>query len=190
MTEESAGEVTVLEIDDADHLIESLSSETARAVLSTLHEDSATASELAEAVDTSVQNVRHHLDTLTEADLVRVVETRYSSKGREMDVYGPVEDALVVCVGGESEGSLVDQLSELLGAAALLTVASIAVQYAFETATAGVGGPETGPRVGDSVAASEPLLGLLPPGLAFFAGGVLMLAALVAWRNRRGLSGR
>ncbi|WP_430505791.1 ArsR/SmtB family transcription factor [Haloparvum sp. PAK95] len=190
VTDEAAGDVRVLEIDDADHLIESLSSETARAVLSALHQDTATASELAETVDTSLQNVRHHLDTLIDADLVQVVDTQYSVKGREMDVYGPVEDALVVCVGGDSDhGSLVDQLTELVGAAALLAVASLFVQYAFETATSGVGGPETSPRVADSVSATEPLLGFLPPGLAFFAGGLLVLLALLAWRNRDVVTG-
>lgn len=190
VTEESAGDVRVLEIDDADHLIESLSSETARAVLSALHQDTATASELADTVDTSLQNVRHHLDTLIEADLVRVVDTQYSVKGREMDVYGPVEDALVVCVGGDSEtDSLVDQLSELVGATALLAVASIVVQYGFETAVTGVSGPESSPRVADSISTAEPLFGVLPPGVAFFAGGLLVLFALFAWSNRDAVPG-
>lgn len=189
-TDEGSGDVRVLQIDDADYLIESLSSETARAILSALHEEPATASELAELVDTSLQNVRHHLDTLIEADLVRIVDTQYSVKGREMDVYGPVEDALVVCVGGQSDqSSLVDQLSELVGAATLLAVASVFVQYAFETATSDVGGPETSPRVADSISSVEPVFGLLPPGVAFFAGGALVLLALFAWSKRRALTG-
>lgn len=188
--EERGEGVRVLRLDDADadRLLGSLSSETARAVLTAVHEEPATASELADEVDTSLQNVRHHLDNLIEADLIEVVDTRYSVKGREMNVYGPAEGALVVCVG-EENGSLLDSLREFVGAAALLAVASVFVQYAFATATTDLGGPETAPRVADSAAATEPLFGLLPPGLAFFAGGLLVLVALLAWTNRDAVLG-
>lgn len=190
--DERSGDVRVLSLedDDADRLIGSLSSETARALLSELHEQPATASELAEAVDTSLQNVRHHLDNLDDADLIRVVDTRYSVKGREMNVYGPVEDALVVCVGTDGNGSsLLDSPKELIGAVALLTAGSVLVQYAFTTATTDLAGPDTAPRVGDSVTGAEPVLGLLPPGVAFFAGGLLVLAALFVWHHRARIGG-
>ncbi|MFB6090756.1 MAG: ArsR/SmtB family transcription factor [Halobellus sp.] len=98
---ESDGEVRVLplEDDEAARLINCLSSDTARATLSALQDRSATASELADAVGTSLQNVRHHLENLQEAGLVRIVGTRYSVKGREMKVYAPARDSVVVCVG-------------------------------------------------------------------------------------------
>jgi len=184
------GGVRVLRLDepDADELIGSLSSETARAVLARLHEDPATASELAAAVDTSLQNVRHHLDNLADAELVTVVDTRYSVKGREMDVYAPVEDALVVCVG-EEDGFL-DSLRELIGAAVLLVAGSALVQWAFATAVGEASGPETAPRVADSVTGAEPVFGLLPPGVAFFAGGLLVLLALAAWDRREAIGDR
>lgn len=95
------GELRVLDLDDedAERLICSLSSKTARSILSALHDEPATATELSKAVSTSVQNVRHHLTKLQAADLVEVVDTRYSVKGREMKVYAPATDPLVVCVG-------------------------------------------------------------------------------------------
>ncbi|RLM59481.1 ArsR family transcriptional regulator [Halobellus sp. Atlit-31R] len=98
-------DVRVLPLDDdeAAQLINCLASDTARSTFSALQEDAATASELADAVGTSLQNVRHHLDNLRDASLVRVVGTRYSVKGREMKVYAPTRDSLVVCVGGEAE---------------------------------------------------------------------------------------
>ena len=98
------GKLRVLTLDDegAERLIRSLSSETARAVLTTLQDDPATATELADAVSTSVQNVRHHLANLLDTDLVTVVDTRYSVKGREMKVYAPTSDPFVVCIGGDA----------------------------------------------------------------------------------------
>ncbi|SDX53413.1 ArsR/SmtB family transcription factor [Halobellus clavatus] len=101
---EDVDDVRVLPIEDeeAARLLNCLSSDTARSTLSALHDDASTASELADAVGTSLQNVRHHLQNLRDADLVRVVGTRYSVKGREMNVYAPTRESLVVCVGDPS----------------------------------------------------------------------------------------
>jgi len=103
--EDDGGDVRVLPLDDdeAARLINCLAADTARSTLAALQKDPATASELADAVGTSLQNVRHHLDNLREAGLVRVVDTRYSVKGREMKVYAPTRDSLVVCVGGSTD---------------------------------------------------------------------------------------
>ena len=102
---EEGGDFRVLPLDDdeAARLINCLTADTARSTLAALQQESATASELADAVGTSLQNVRHHLDSLRDAGLVRVVGTKYSVKGREMKVYGTTEDSLVVCVGEGSE---------------------------------------------------------------------------------------
>ncbi len=183
-----------LDNDDAGELISALSSQTARSILVALHDRPATASELAEHVDTTVQNVRHHLDTLREADLIRAADTRYSAKGREMDVYAPVDRPLVVVVGnedddtgkrepadGETEG-FVDSLSRFVGAVAALAATSLLVQYLFVSSAGGdLGGVVRSPDglgggVGPVVA---------PPGLLFFAGGALVLAVASGWRYWR-----
>lgn len=183
------GDLRVLWLDDdeSEQLINSLSSETARSLVTALHEAPATASELSESVDTSLQNVRHHLTNLQDAGLVQVTDTRYSVKGREMNVYAPTDDSLVVCVGREDDRStFVDSLKRLIGTVAVLGVASLLVQFAFGTGVVDLGGPETAPRVGDSIGATaEPLLGLLPPGAAFLAGGLLVLAVVAVWEHRR-----
>jgi DNA-binding transcriptional ArsR family regulator len=180
------GDLRVLWLDDdeAEQLIGCLSSDTARSTFAALQQEPATASELADDVDTSLQNVRHHLDKLCNAGLVRVADTRYSVKGREMKVYAPTQDSLVVCVGGEDDkDSFLDGLGQYVGGVALLAVASLAVQTLFGTGVTDLGGPETAPRVGDSLSSgAEPVLGLLSPGVAFFAGGLLILGVLAAWQ--------
>jgi DNA-binding transcriptional ArsR family regulator len=80
----------VCTIEDAGPVFEALTSETARTVLRQLHRSPAPASEVAEAVGTSIQNATYHLDRLDAVGLVDRVETWYSAKGREMDVYAPV----------------------------------------------------------------------------------------------------
>jgi len=176
-----------LDDEDADRLISSLSSDTARAVLTALHEEPLTASELADRVDTSLQNARHHLGKLQEAGLVRVSDTKSSVKGREMNVYAPVDDALVVAIGPEDDkDGFFDSLKRLIGVAGVLALGSLLVQYAFGAGVVDLGGPATAPRVPDSVAATGgPVLGILPPGAAFLLGGLLVLGVVLAWDRLR-----
>src|SRR6056297_1374896 len=99
------GEPKVVGVDseDADDLLAALQSETARDLLAALYDEPATPSALAEEVDTSIQNVRYHLEKLTDADLVEVADTVYSEKGREMNVYAPAAKPLVVFAGSDDE---------------------------------------------------------------------------------------
>ena len=120
--------VVGLDSDAADELIDALSSTTTRTVLAALHEEPASASELAERVDTSLQNVQYHLRKLEDAGLVEVGDTVYSEKGREMNVYTPADRALVVVAGREEETTgLKAALSRLLGGIGVLGVASVLV---------------------------------------------------------------
>jgi DNA-binding transcriptional ArsR family regulator len=120
--------VVGLDSDDADELIDALSSSTTRAVLAALHEDPASASELADRVDTSLQNVQYHLRKLEDAGLIEVGDTVYSEKGREMNVYVPSDRALVVVAGRQEETTgLKAALSRLLGGVGVLGLASVVV---------------------------------------------------------------
>lgn len=88
---------------DAQPAFEALRASTARSLLQRIYDDPATASELADRTETSIQNAQYHLDNLREADLIEVVGTWYSTKGREMDVYAPKHDPLVIVVGDDDE---------------------------------------------------------------------------------------
>jgi len=133
-TEPDDAEPRVIDVDseDADDVLAALSSKTARQLLNELHEQPAPPSELAERVDTSVQNTQYHLDKLRSAGAVEVVDTAYSEKGREMDVFAPSDQPLVIYAGDEDQGStLRTALSRLLGALGVLAAASLAVQALF-----------------------------------------------------------
>ena len=86
----------VVDRDESTDVLQVLSSESAQEILSTLTSDPGTASEIANSVDQSVQNVSYHLDRLCEADLITPTETWYSQKGREMTVYALATERLVV----------------------------------------------------------------------------------------------
>lgn len=101
----------VVNADGKTGILQSLSSETAQAILGILHDEPGTASDIADAVDTSLQNAHYHLDKLSESGLVEPVDTWYSEKGKEMTVYALSTEELVIQFGidheeraGRSEG--------------------------------------------------------------------------------------
>ena len=77
-------------------MLDSLTSKTAQSILVELSDEPGTPGEVADRVDTSLQNVGYHLSKLEDAGLVTVVGTRYSSKGREMNVYASAVRSLVI----------------------------------------------------------------------------------------------
>lgn len=110
--EREDGEPQYVSFADADEVFEALASETARAIVSALCDDPATPSEVADRAGTSVQNASYHLDRLSTAGLVEVVDQWYSAKGIEMDVYALATDPLVVCVGDERSREAVSHVVE------------------------------------------------------------------------------
>ncbi|QDX40245.1 winged helix-turn-helix domain-containing protein [Salarchaeum sp. JOR-1] len=181
------GDPRVIGVDseDADRVLSALSAGTARTMLTTLHEEPATASELADDVETSLQNAQYHLGKLRDADLVEVAGTSYSEKGREMDVYAPTDAPLVLFAGDENTGRTVQSmLGSLLGAVAVLGVASLLVQYLTEHVFASNAGSAGGFSTMNVDTASN-AAGGVPPGVLFFLGGVLALVLAAGYRYWR-----
>ena len=198
--------------DAADDVFEALSSRTAREILAALYEEPDTASSVAEKIDTSLQNASYHIEKLVDAELVEVADTWYSEQGREMKVYAPASESLVVFASDEvSEPSLKDRLLRILGAVGVLGVSSVVVQRLFGQQSSGEGSPTYsvgGDDGGDvdiaattaeetmdvmsggaetTAAAAEAASQGVPPGALFFAGGLLALTLALGyvWYQRR-----
>lgn len=189
-----------LDSDDADDLLSAISSSTARRLLNALHDEPGTPSELAERADTSLQNAQYHLERLNDAGAIEVVDTCYSEKGREMNVFAPADRPLVVFAGGqEAETGLRAALARLFGGATVLLGVGAIVQavlgqgFSFPADDAAstdadsmVALESEGTPAPDAAAESAPeattelvsTLEALAPGLAFFLGG---LAVLLVW---------
>lgn len=65
----------VVDDEQPSDVLQTVSSDTAQQILATLDGEPATTSDIAEAIDTSIQNARYHLDRLCEADLVEAVDS-------------------------------------------------------------------------------------------------------------------
>ncbi|MDS0257941.1 helix-turn-helix domain-containing protein [Haloarcula sp. S1CR25-12] len=98
---ERSDEPSVLCIDDEAtcEVFSALGSETAQDIFRLLNEEPATPATIAEGLDMSVQNVHYHLGNLDDVGLIEVVDTCYSEKGREMDVFVVAEDPTLVFLG-------------------------------------------------------------------------------------------
>jgi len=150
------GEPRVVGVDseDADELLAALSSDTARRIVAELHENPEPPSKIADRVDSSLQNVQYHLGRLDDAGVVEVVGTAYSEKGREMDVYAPADQPLVIVAAEEERASgLRAALSRFLGGVAALLVGSAAVQQLLGENLLPSLGASTGAGGGDGGAA-------------------------------------
>lgn len=126
------GDPSVLYVDneEAAEVISTLSGERAMAVFRALTEDPLTASELAAELDASVQSVSYHLENLEEAGLVEVVDTCYSEKGREMDIYAVANRPTVLVLGNsEDRVGLRRAFGQLAGALGISAVGVAAWQF-------------------------------------------------------------
>ena len=169
---------------------------TRRRVYRALFTEPQTTSELAERIDTSIQNVQYHLETLQDAGLVEPVETVYPGTGNEMTVFAPASDPLVFVGDADRLPAIRESLHHVVGGLAVLGVVSLLVQWlvarefavrpqarepsamtATEDAAMDAAGASTDPTL------QWFIIEVLEPWLVFFVGG-LVVAALVVWRRR------
>lgn len=90
-------------LDESADVFEALAGETTRQVLRQLYEEPQTTGEVAETIGTSIQNTVYHIEKLEKAGLVSAVDTWYSPKGREMDVYAPCHQPLLMIIDNDNE---------------------------------------------------------------------------------------
>ncbi|MFB6198167.1 MAG: ArsR/SmtB family transcription factor [Halobacteriaceae archaeon] len=91
----------VVHDDEPAEILQAMASDTAQEIMGIVGTEPSTASEIAEAVGTTLQNTQYHLDRLSDAGLIEGVETWYSAKGKEMTVYAPTTERLVVQFGNQ-----------------------------------------------------------------------------------------
>lgn len=84
--------------EDARTVVRALSSDCTVEILERLSDEPMTTTDVADAVDTSLQNAAYHIEKLEDAGLVDVVDTWYSSRGKEMAVYAVAVERVVLDV--------------------------------------------------------------------------------------------
>lgn len=175
---EEGPDVIALDDEAADDVFSALTSQTTRRILVALYETPRTASDIADAVDTSLQNVNYHIHKLEEADLIEVVETTYSNQGKEMKIYAPTNQALVLFASDDIDHpSLLDALKRLLGVVGIFALLSLIADPLIRQLVT----PSSGGGAGGTGGVVPPGAFPIPPGLVFFAGAVLAALVVSGW---------
>lgn len=183
-TRENPAEEQLIEIGDdaADPVCEALASDTARDVTAAIYQEPRTASELADYVDTSLQNVQYHIGKLETAGIIMDVGTAHAESGNQMTLYGPTHDPLVlVAQSSETKPMSSEQLKDVLGVVGIIGVLSLLAQWIVTRIRATtVEVTFTGP--GPEMNQPDPLWGL-PAGLVVFAVGLILVAGWTWYRT-------
>lgn len=137
--EMNAERITVLEPGDdrAKKIAKAMASETASEILTLLRDSRRTSSQIAEQLSIPITTVQYHLENLLAADMLEVVEKKWSKKGREVKVYGLRDQVLIVAPNTANLRAL------LLKYAALFTfIAASSVVIAAFAPFFGIGGAQ------------------------------------------------
>lgn len=176
---DSGPRVIDLTADDADDVFAALSGETAREILDRIYCEPMTMTELAEELETTVQNVDYHMRKLANADLVSIADTVYSEKRREMKVWGPSYTSIAIIGTRSPLDYIKGQLHTILGVFIILAGATALLSLLISEFLSGE--PDVTPFAGGG----DSILLILSktmhdPIVAFFLGGILVLFSFVA----------
>lgn len=172
-------EPRVLAIGDenADPILDALSSDTTREIFTELRDEPAPPADLSEQLDLSLQNVHYHLRKLEEASLVEEVDTWYSDKGVEMSVYAQADSPLIISSAtGEKHSRLRSIAKRIFGVLGVLGVLGLVLQQAYQTWAPS---PPRGSVIPPE--SSEPIVSVPPIGVTFFVGGVTAMFLIGVW---------
>lgn len=103
--------------EDSKKITQVLSNEKAMKMLDILADDPMSASDVAEKLQLPLTTVKYNLDGLVDADLIKVKETKWSKKGRQIKIYEPVQKFIVVAPGStkNDRSSIIGMLKKYLG---------------------------------------------------------------------------
>jgi DNA-binding transcriptional ArsR family regulator len=196
-------DVVVLEPGDeqAQKIAKAMSSQTASDILSLLAAGTKSLTDITEQLKIPLTTVKYHTENLLDAGLIKISETRYSIKGREVKMYALTDRLLIVAPRRTNVRDLLLKYSSLFvivvaGSLAVFAIVPLFGAPAAPEPTSLMTAGESSNGVvyaakaaawGENAAAPS---GSLDPALAFFLGGVLVIAVLLCyeaylWKKRR-----
>lgn len=197
-------DVVVLEPGDeqAQKIAKAMSSQTASDILSLLSAGTKSLTDITEQLKIPLTTAKYHTENLLEAGLIKISETRYSIKGREVKMYALTDRLLIVAPKRANVRDLLLRYSSLFAIVVAGSLAVFALVPLFGTQAATpepaafmTGGESSNGMMYAAKAAAwgenaGGASGSLDPALAFFFGGVLVILVLLCyeaylWKKRR-----
>lgn len=146
-----------------------------------------TLSSVSETLHVPINTAKYHIDNLLDADLLEVVNTKYSVKGREVKVYGLKNQILIVAPRRMDIKSVLMQYAPALSIIGAISVVLAILQPILtipgaEPKLLGAPAPSV-PMDTGVVPEMAPMLSMYPleAVIAFFLGGCLIVALIMAF---------
>ncbi|MCL7415516.1 MAG: helix-turn-helix domain-containing protein [ANME-2 cluster archaeon] len=92
-----------------------ITNDTARQVMELLADQSMSVSDIAHKLDVPLTTIKYNIENLVDVGLAKVERIKYSEKGRQVKVYGPVRKLIVVVPESTDNASIADMLKKYLG---------------------------------------------------------------------------
>jgi DNA-binding transcriptional ArsR family regulator len=182
-------EVVVLEPGDerAKKIAKAMASQTANDILTDLREGPLSAAEIADHLAIPITTLKYHIENLADAGLIEIVKTRWSTKGREVKVYGLTDTLVIVSPQVKDIRSILLKYASLFGVVVFATViAAVVMPMLMPPAQEAV--PRLMAFNEDLKAGAGPvdggegfLAGIDASILAFFLGGSTVLLTLLVY---------
>ena len=117
--------------EDSKKVTQALSNEKALKMLEMLADKPMSATSISEKMGLPLTTVKYNIDSLIEADLIKVKETKWSQKGREIKIYEPVQKLIVVMPGTKNvdRSSVIGMLKKYLGLFIGAVFAATGIEY-------------------------------------------------------------
>jgi DNA-binding transcriptional ArsR family regulator len=181
-----AEDIVVMEPGDerAQRIAKAMASQTASEILGALKEAPLSAAEIADRLSIPLTTLKYHVENLADAGLIEVVRTKWSSKGREVKVYGLTTKLLIVAPPVKDIRAILLKYASLF---ALVVFASIVVAMIMPLLGPGVPAEEPRLMAFDAKGAGAPeATAAVPPVVsdvvaAFFLGGSTVILALMVY---------
>ena len=115
--------------EESKKITQVISNDTARQIIELLADAPLSASDIAERLMAPLTTVTCNLENLESVGLVRVDRIKYSEKGREVKIFGPVRKLIVVVPDKTDKRSVADLLRKYLGIILAAVLASSMVEF-------------------------------------------------------------
>ncbi|MCZ7355613.1 MAG: helix-turn-helix domain-containing protein [Candidatus Methanoperedens sp.] len=101
--------------DESKKITQVISNDTARQIIEMLADVPLSASDIGGRLNAPISTIMYNLENLESVGLIKVEKIKYSEKGREVKIYGPVRKLIVVVPEKTDKKSVADILRKYLG---------------------------------------------------------------------------
>ncbi|MCK4937038.1 MAG: helix-turn-helix domain-containing protein [Methanosarcinales archaeon] len=112
-----------------------ITNDTARQVIELLADQSMSVSDIAHKLDVPLTTIKYNIENLVDVGLVKVEHIKYSEKGRQVKIYGPVRKLIVLVPEKTDSASIADILKKYIG----VVLAAVFASGIVEVLTGGFG---------------------------------------------------